>query len=231
MRLDLLNLVLVLAAAWGGGRLALPAVLGEIGAGLLLGPPVLGLLQTGQALEILAEVGVLLMMLFIGMETDPKDLRRASWAGLSIAVGGFLVPFVGAALVVTAFGAPPLAATFVGVAAGVTSLATKARVLVDLGLTRTRMAHVMMSGAVWTDVASLLFFTALLGAFRASGAGGSVELAGLLDLGARALLFFAGAGLLGGVLLPRLGRWLVAEGRANRTASITLVLVFAIGLA
>ena len=230
MEIDLVNLVMVLAAAWGGGRLAirlgLPAVLGEIGAGVLLGPPVLGLVSQGPALAVLAQLGVLLMMLYIGMETDPRDLRRASWPGLMVAVGGFALPFVGATLAARAFGVSPVAAAFVGVAAGVTSLATKARVLVDLGIMRTRISHVMMSGAIWTDVASLVAFTAILGLGAADQSSTS-----LLEILARASLFFAGAALIGGIILPRLARLILSKGRPPRTASLTLVLAFAIGMA
>lgn len=83
MELNLLNLLLVLLAAWLSGtvaaRLGYPSVLGELLAGIVLGPPLLGLLHGSEALAVLAEVGVLLMMLYIGMEIDPRELGKASW--------------------------------------------------------------------------------------------------------------------------------------------------------
>ena len=136
MHLDIVNLLLVLMAAWGAGKLAArvgyPAVLGELLAGILLGPPLLGLIHASPALSVLAEVGVLLMMLYIGMEIDPRELKKASWGGLLAALGGFITPFVLCfGLVMWATGSL-VAAFFVGIAAGVTSLATKSRILVDL---------------------------------------------------------------------------------------------------
>ena len=71
MELNLLNLLTVLVAAWVAGRIAVrvgyPAILGELLVGILLGPALLGVLQGGEALDVLAELGVLLMMLYIGM--------------------------------------------------------------------------------------------------------------------------------------------------------------------
>lgn len=80
MELDFLNLFAVLLAAWLAGWLAshlgYPAVLGELIVGVVLGPPLLGLLHGSEALYVLAELGVLLMMLYIGMEIDPRELTR-----------------------------------------------------------------------------------------------------------------------------------------------------------
>ena len=104
MELSLLNLLLVLLAAWVAGsavaRMGYPAIFGELLAGIVLGPPLLGLLESSDTLAILAELGVLLMMLYIGMEIDAKELFKASWGGFLAAIGGFVTPFALAYLVV-----------------------------------------------------------------------------------------------------------------------------------
>ncbi len=226
MEFSILNLLLVLLAAWGGGllanRLGYPSVLGELLVGILLGPPLLGLLQGGPALAVLAEVGILLMMLYIGMEIDPAELRRASKGGLLAALGGFLTPFILCYLLVVGLGGTVMAGIFVGVAAGVTSLATKSRILVDLKLLDTRIAHVMMAGALIADTLSLIIFAAVLGVAEA----GELDLQGLGMLFFRAIGFFAAATLIGLKVLPFLGRRL---GGLGRTASFTFVLL--VGLA
>ena len=134
----------MLAAALAGGalakRLGYPSILGELLAGILLGPPLLGVLGTDDGLAVLGEFGVLLMMLYIGIHIDLSDLRRASRAGLLAAAGGFLVP-AGLGLTVTlAMGHSVPAALFVALAMGVTSLATKSRILIDLKLLDTRIS-------------------------------------------------------------------------------------------
>jgi Kef-type K+ transport system membrane component KefB/mannitol/fructose-specific phosphotransferase system IIA component (Ntr-type) len=223
MELSLLNLLAVLVVAWLAGliasRLGYPAVLGELLAGIALGPPLLGLLQGGEALAVIAEVGILLMMLYIGMEIDPSELGRASKGGLLAALGGFITPFVLCYLLVVGLGFPPLAGVFVGLAAGVTSLATKSRILVDLHLLDTRIAHVMMAGALVADTLSLVLFAVVLGVAE-SGTFAAGDLAGVL---VAALGYFAVATAVGLKVLPALGR--VLERVPSRTAKFTAILL------
>lgn len=228
MELSILNLLLVLLAAFLGGRLAIrlgyPSVLGEILAGILLGPPLLGLLYGSEALGVLAELGVLLMMLYIGMAIDPKELGKASWGGLLAAIGGFIVPFVLGYFVVIAFGGTPVAGVFVGMAMGVTSLATKSRILVDLKILDTRIAHVMMAGALITDSLSLIIFAGIM-SFASLGA---LEFAAISVVAGKVILFFAASWVVGLIIYPRLWRWLKHRGLTDRAFSATLVLLTAL---
>ena len=225
MTLSLINLVAVLVAAWTGGALAkrfgYPAVLGEILAGVALGPPLLGLLSGSDALTVLGEVGVLVMMLYIGMELEPGELKRASKGGILAALGGFVTPFVASYALVFFAGAGHMAGIFVGIAAGVTSLATKSRILAELGLLDTRVAHVMMAGALVADTLCLVVFAALLGFVEV----GHVDAASLALVGGKASVFFLAAAVVGLWILPRVvdrtrlferldrgGRFVVAVG-------------------
>lgn len=228
MEFSIINLLLVLLAAWLAGmfanRLGYPSVLGELLAGIVLGPPLLGLLEGGPALSVLAEVGILLMMLYIGMEIDPAELGRASRAGLLAAVGGFVTPFVLCYLLVVGLGGTVMAGIFVGIAAGVTSLATKSRILVDLQLLDTRVAHVLMAGALIADTASLILFAAVLGVAEL----GSVDAVEVGLVAAKALLFFGAAVLLGLKVFPVLGRRIQQFEGFGRTASFTMVILVAL---
>lgn len=163
---DLLPLAVILTTALIGGRIAVrfgfPAILGEILAGILIGPAAFGLVGTTPSVEVLGEVGVLLMMLSIGMHIDPRALRRASGTGLAAAVGGFVLPLgLGTALMLVV-GRTPTEAFFVGLAMGVTSLVVNARILVDLRILDTRIAYVLMAGALLSDLVVLVAMTALL---------------------------------------------------------------------
>ncbi len=206
MELNLVNLLSVLAAAWIAGRVAerigYPAILGELLIGIIAGPAALGLLQGDEALAVLAELGVLLMMLYIGMEIDPTDLRRASWPGLLAAIGGFVVPFVLGYLTVIAFGGEAIAGLFVGIAVGVTSLATKSRILSDLDLLDTRMAHVLMAGALLSDTATLVVFAGIIGFVQL----GVVDAGAVGTVALEAVAFFIVTGVIGWKLFPLIGR-------------------------
>lgn len=228
MDLSLANLLFVLLAAWMGGALAMrvgyPAVLGELLIGILLGPPILGLLTGDPALAVLAEVGILLMMLYVGMEIEPKELGKASWGGFLAAIGGFITPFVMAYFVVLHFGGTPLSGVFVGIAAGVTSLTTKSRILVDLRLLDTRIASVMMSGALIADTLSLVVFAGVLSTVEA----GSFDVTSVVRVGAQVLAFFAVTVVLGLKVFPIVGRKLTQAGMTNRTFHFTLALLLAV---
>ena len=228
MELSILNLLLVLLAAWLAGnlasRLGYPSIFGELMAGIVLGPPLLGLLQTSESLEVLAEVGVLLMMLYIGMEIDPKELFKASWAGTLAALGGFITPFVLCYLLVVAMGGTVAAGLFVGIAAGVTSLATKSRILVDLELLDTRIAHVLMAGALVSDTLALIVFAAIIGVFEA----GTLEVGSLLLVAGKAVIFFAVTSIVGLKVFPPLWQQLRKVGLTNRTFNSTLILLIAL---
>ncbi len=203
--IDLAPLALVLAAAWTAGwvasRMGYPAVLGELIAGILLGPPLLGVLHDGAGMAAVGELGVVLMMLYIGTEIDLDDLRRASRAGLLAAIGGFVVPFTAGVVTMLLFGFSGIAAVFVGAAVGVTSLATKSRILADLRLFDTRIAYVLVAGALLSDTATLVLFAGVLS--FGEGGGGPSELVGVTG---RVLLFFVVMGV-AAVLVPRLGAW------------------------
>ena len=165
--LDVAPLLLVLLAAWGAGwgakRVGMPAVLGELLAGILLGPPLLGLLSEGVGLDAVAELGILLMMLAIGLHVDLDDVMAARGPGVLAAIGGFVVPAAAGTAVLMAFDYEFLGALFVGLALGVTSLATKSRILNDLDLFGTRIAHVLVAGALLSDTAILIAFAGVLG--------------------------------------------------------------------
>lgn len=226
MELSLLNLLFVLLAAWIAGalvsRIGYPAIFGELLVGILLGPPLLGLLHSSEALEILAEVGVLLMMLYIGMEIDPNELFKASWGGFLAAIGGFITPFALSYIVVTLlFDGTVLAGLFVGIAAGVTSLATKSRILSDLNLLDTRIAHVMMAGALVADSLSLIVFAAILSFVDV----GTLEVGRILFVGAEVTLFFVVTVFTGLKVFPILWKLLSRWGLANRTFYATFLLL------
>ena len=228
MELSILNLLAVLAVAWIAGnvvsRLGYPAVLGEIGAGILLGPPLLGLLQAGAPLLVIAELGILLMMVYIGMEIDLRDLGRASTGGLLAAIGGFVVPFALGYVATMAFVGDVWAALFIGMAVGVTSLATKSRILVELGILDTRVAHVMMAGALISDTMALIVFAGILSVITV----GALSVAGLGLVVAQIVGFFVACWLLGIHVVPRLFSWLTARGFGGRTFYLTLALLVAL---
>ena len=125
----LLDLLIIIAAAKLLAELAerarIPAVLGEIIAGVLVGPSVLGLVHLdaarGVSISMLAEIGVLLLLLQVGMEMDLAELGKVGKASLAVAVIGVVVPFGAGMGVAMAFGMEAKTAVFIGAALTATS--------------------------------------------------------------------------------------------------------------
>lgn len=226
--LSILNFMLVLAAALVAGgilnRLGLPAILGELLAGVLLGPPLLGLIHSSGALDVLAQVGVLLMMFYAGLEIDPEELGKASLGGLLAAAGGFLVPFGLGYLTVRLFGGPVLAGILVGNVLGITSLTANSRILLDLKLLDTRVAHVLMAGALVADTFGLMFFAGLTGVVQM----GDPELLLILEEAGKAILFLLFTAATGIWVFPIIGRFLWKRLHMSRGLLFTLGLVVAL---
>ncbi|MBU2907457.1 cation:proton antiporter [Arenibacter algicola] len=229
VELNIVNLLMVLAAAWLGGilakRMGFPSILGELLIGIIFGPALLAVLETSADLDILAEVGILFLMAYIGMEINFKDLGKASWAGLLAAIGGFVVPFGLGYYTILHFGGTQIAGLFVGIAVGVTSLATKSRILVDLKLLDTRIAYVLMAGALISDTLALIIFAGIIGYVEA----GSIDTAGLAWVAGKAILFFSIALLIGIYLFPLLGKLLTKAKLTSRTILFTILIIMVLG--
>jgi len=225
--INILNISAVLLSAYLGGlairKICYPAILGELLIGIILGPALLGWLEYSESIKVLAEIGIILLMVYIGMEIDFHDLKKASWAGLLAALGGFFVPFVFGYFTIVWTGGRPMSGLFVAIAIGVTSLATKSRILIDLKLLNTRIAYVLMAGALISDTLALVIFSGITNFAETS----VVNLTSLLIIAAKILVFFGITISIGVFVLPRLGAYISRSKIKNSTAYFTLILIVA----
>ena len=166
----LLDLLVVVAAAKlaaeGAERIGVPAVLGEILAGILIGPSVLGLVELGGergvSLGVLAELGVLLLLVQVGMEMDLAELGRVGRASMLVAVIGVAVPFAAGAGAGVGLGFDTETAIFLGAALTATSVGITARVFGDLRALATTEARIVLGAAVADDVLGLIILTVVV---------------------------------------------------------------------
>ncbi|MDD5544133.1 MAG: cation:proton antiporter [Acidobacteriia bacterium] len=156
----LLELFLIFAAAKVMGelfeRLRQPAVIGEILAGVVLGPYVLAWVAPSQFTSGLAEIGVILLLFTVGLETKPRDLLQVGVLASSVATLGVVVPFITGWLVMRALGNSTLESVFTGTALVATSVGITARVMADMKILGTRVARVILAAAVIDDVLGML---------------------------------------------------------------------------
>jgi len=214
----LLGLIVILLAAKIGGelfeRMGQPAVLGELVFGMTLGS--LGLLgfggleflKTSVGLEILAQLGVILLLFQVGLESNVGEMLSVGWSSLLVAVLGVIAPFflgwgVSAWLLP---GEETLAHIFIGATLCATSVGITARVLADLGKLSARESKIVLGAAVIDDVLGLVILSVVSGTIAASNSGGSLDTLDTLAIIGKAIAFLVGALLIGGWLSRRVFR-------------------------
>ena len=236
----LLLLALVIAAAKGAGALAgrigQPSVFGEILVGLLLGPTLLDVLNwpmfagaegsSGLAdlFGDLAEIGVLLLMLVAGLETDLQEMRRVGKTAFWSALGGVVLPLVGGAATAVAFGLPLFwEGIFIGTILTATSVSISAQTLIELGALRTREGSTILGAAVIDDVIGIIVLSLVVAGVGASAAG--LDLAQVALLAVRIAVFFA-IGIAAGRWMTPLLQWASRLPVSQAILATVLVVAF-----
>jgi Kef-type K+ transport system membrane component KefB len=137
-------------------RIRQPGIIGEIVAGVLIGPHVLGWIRPNEVLSTLSELGVMFLLFRIGLEVDPQDLIRLGGTALAAATAGVIVPFAAGYGIALAWGQPRLDALFIGTSIVATSVAITAEVLASKGLLEARASRTILAAAVIDDVLGLI---------------------------------------------------------------------------
>lgn len=175
-------------------RIKQPAVVGEILAGVLIGPGVLKLVGPSDILEALAEIGVIFLLFTVGLETRPSDIFKVGTTATVVAVIGVIIPFIaGWALLSVWPGHSSIEAIFMGAAMVATSVGITARVLSGMGVITAEASRVILAAAVIDDVIGLLVLAVV-----SSMASGSINyfdiaLTAALAIGFTLLIAFFGS--------------------------------------
>ncbi|HET9180404.1 MAG TPA: cation:proton antiporter [Terriglobia bacterium] len=178
-------------------RLRQPGVLGELIAGVLLGPSLLHLVHLTELNQGIAEIGAVFLLFTVGLETKPSDLLEVGWTAVAVGVLGVILPFVLGLLYMKFAGHTTVESIFVGAAMVATSVGITARVLGDLGALSTRAARVILAAAVLDDILGLLVLAVV-----SSLSTGEIHYLQLLTVAAEAvgftlLIVFLGSRLIG----------------------------------
>lgn len=216
----LLLLVIVLVAAKASGLVAVqfgqPAVLGELAAGVILGPSVIDLfaldfvtdVHLEETVLLMAELGVIFLMFLAGLETDLAEVNKVRRVALLAGTLGVVFPIVLGAAGSLPFGFSAKEAIFIGIILSATSVSISARTLMELGVLQERQGVSILAAAVIDDVLVILvlsFFVAF-GIEDGGRGGGMLE---VLQIVGRVILFFAVALVAGRFVLPIISRWSV----------------------
>ncbi len=155
-------------------RIGMPPVLGELTAGLILGPTFLGWIELSDTIKLLAEIGIILLLFDVGLETDMHRLKESGWSAVLVAVGGFGLPLVfGAGISYYIFDLSLIVSLFIGGTITATSIGITVRVLKDLKKHQSHEGEVVLGAAVLDDIFGVILL-AVLYDFSKSG---SVDIA------------------------------------------------------
>jgi Kef-type K+ transport system membrane component KefB len=203
-------------------RLGQPSVLGEILAGIMIGGSVLGLVEETETLNLLGEVGVMLLLFEIGLESDLQQFLKVGHAALLVAIIGIVMPFLLGAGLALLLNFTQVQAFFIGATLTATSIAITARVLADLGKLKTPEGNIILGAAVIDDVVGLVMLSVSVGLAQ-SGTVSWVESSRTAGL---ALLFLVGAIVLGVRFAQLLGT--LVDKMQSRGGLITAAILFAL---
>ena len=216
----LLGLMVILLSAKLGGdlfeRFGQPAVLGELVLGMIIGNlHMIGLdvfepFKHDITLEVLAELGVILLLFEVGLESTVREMMKVGVASFMVAVFGVVVPFfLGWAVAAWFLPAESIYVhVFIGATLTATSVGITARVLKDIGKIQTREAKIILGAAVIDDILGLVILAVVAGIIAAvgSGSGEGISSLAVLWIIAKAVLFIVGAIVIGAWFLPSIFR-------------------------
>jgi Kef-type K+ transport system membrane component KefB len=233
-----LAVVLVGAKLFGAlvERVGQPSVLGELLFGIVLGNlalaggPSVASLETSETFAILAELGAVLLLLEVGLESTPREMMAVGLPAAVVAVVGVVAPMALGFVVgeVMLPGEPWMAHAFLGAMLAATSVGITARVLQEAGATRRPSARIILGAAVIDDVLGLVVLAIVAGVIRAASSGTDLAASGIALIVVKALAFLVGAILVGSFASPRIFRHALALRSTGVVQALALGFCFAL---
>ena len=237
----LAGIAAILVVAKLGGelfeRFNQPAVLGELIGGIVIGNLALigissvELLKTNDVIIALAEIGVIILLFEVGLESNLGEMLEVGWSSLLVATAGVIAPFF-LGWAVAAYFIPDeakLGHIFIGATLCATSVGITARVLKDMNKLQTRDARIILGAAVIDDVIGLLVLAVVAGAIKAAASGETLLFSDVAMIAAKSVVFLLGAIAVGHYVVPSLFR---GAGRLeSRGVLLALSIAFCFTLA
>ena len=221
----IINLFLILSVAWILGimfsHFGLPAMLGELLAGIILGPPLLGIVLSSPSIELLAELGIFFVMFHSGMEMDPRELLEHAWPSLGVAFFGFVLPYTMGFFLAKAFGATLYQALVVGMGVSITAIAVQAVILHSMRINKSEVGHIIIGAAIADDIMSLIALATVLNLAQT----GTVSVGAVSIILGKVIAFFGVTILLGEFVVPRFTKHVTDKGGKAFTFAMVTALI------
>ena len=160
------SIVIILVSARILGEVAQrfhqPALVGEILAGIILGPSLLLIVVPNEDLAVLSELAVFFLMFLAGLEMHPEEIKKAGKSAIIISTIAFVLPLLGGVGISLLFQLNTIQAMFMGLLLSITAVPVSAIILMELGIIRTRLGNAVMTSAVINDIFSLVILSIIL---------------------------------------------------------------------
>ena len=191
-------------------RLRLPPLVGELAAGIIIGPYVLNLVTPNESLNVISDLGVFFLMLLAGLQMDPREIRKAGLRGGILSVIAFSLPYVAGFGIAALFGLGMLQSMFVGLLLSITAVPVSTIVLMQFGILETKLGNTVITAAVINDIFSLVVLSIVLQLHGANGA--EVNIMETTINSVIKILLFIGGIFLVDILFRKANVWLQRRG-------------------
>lgn len=204
------NVVIILVAARLLGeifqRMGLPSLVGELIAGIIIGPSILSLVLPNESLTVLSDLSVFFLMFLAGLEMDPREIRRAGLRSCLLSILAFSVPMVSGFFASHLLGLPTIQSLFMGLLLSITAVPVSAIVLMEFGMLKSKLGTTVITAAVVNDILSLVVLSIIF-QLNEPGAGGMIDLNKIFDSLVKIGAFIGGIFLVD-ILFRKSSHWL-----------------------
>ena len=208
------SVIIILVAARVLGelfqRIKQPPLIGEILAGVIIGPSVFAIVQFSPDLRVLSDLAVFFLMLLAGLEMDPREIRRAGRYAIVISLIAFAVPMASGTVVAQLFGLALAPSLFMGLLLSITAVPVSAMVLMHFGILRSKLGNTVITAAVINDILSLIVLSIVLQIGSDGNGGQTLDFGAVASSVAKIAAFLAGIFLFD-ILLRKTSHWLPAK--------------------
>lgn len=224
----LFNILFLVAVAWSVAifleRFKIPLIIGELIAGIIIGPAALNIIRPTPEIDLLASLGMFFLMFHAGLESTPQYLRKTLKSSVYIGLNGILFPFVLGAAATLMFGGNLTQAMLIGAAISGTSMVTKSRILSDLRLLKSRLGYNMMGAAIFDNIVIFLIISIII---KTTQLGMFTLLDGMLTT-MEVILFFGVTLAIGYLIFPRVSKYFSTRRGKGFTFALLMGFLFAI---
>jgi Kef-type K+ transport system membrane component KefB len=147
----------------------LPPLVGELAAGIIIGPYVLKLVTPSDSLNVISDLAVFFLMLLAGLQMDPREIRKAGLRGGILSAIAFSIPYVSGFGIAALFGLGIVQSMFVGLLLSITAVPVTTIVLMQFGLLETKLGNTIITAAVINDIFSLVLLSIVLSLHQTNG--------------------------------------------------------------